>query len=120
MPLSTPFRLPLHALSKPHETTTRTWFTPTEQRNATVRYLAAGAFPTKILRAHGHDDERDEEQALDRMDGHRDTVGDDDVAILGSISGELKIAYRDSAQVSLSVSLSRTAAVCTVDSSPLT
>ena len=71
-------------------------------REAGERYLAANVAPSRILRTDRHDDEGDKEWPCGRVDDHVDSVGDDDVDIAVSASGDLKVAYRHPEPVSLS------------------
>ena len=71
-------------------------------RETGERYLAAKVNPARILRTDRHDDEGEKEWPCGRIDGHEDSVGDDDVDISVSASGDLEVAYRHPAAISLS------------------
>lgn len=58
------------------------------------RYLAAGVDESRMFRTDRHDNEGGEEWASSCMEGYEDPTGDDDVDIVISASGVLKVAYR--------------------------
>jgi competence protein ComEC len=66
-------------------------------RKATAkRYTDWGVLKTKMFRTDRGDDEGSKEWAYERIDGHRDASGDDDVDIVIKASGELDVNYRGS------------------------
>lgn len=58
------------------------------------RYLAAGVDASRMLRTDRHDNEGGKEWASNCTEGYKDPLGDDDIDIVISASGDLHIAYR--------------------------
>lgn len=63
--------------------------------SAAARVLASGVLLENILRTDRGDDEGGAEWDGERVDGHKDGKGDDDVDILIRADGTVEVAYRD-------------------------
>ena len=63
---------------------------------AAERYLAHGVELAKMFRTDRGDDEGSKEWDHERVNGHSDPAGDDDVDIIITQDGDVQVAYRDS------------------------
>lgn len=63
------------------------------RRVAAQRYLDNGVVAKNMFRTDGGDDEGTKEWNHERVNGHEDDVGDDDVDIIITKTGVVKVAY---------------------------
>ena len=77
-----------HKYGHPHKTTAE-------------RFITAGVLETRMLRTDRHDDEGNKEWDSGRIEGCKDPAGDDDIDIVISANGVLKVAYRHKTKSSL-------------------
>ena len=64
------------------------------RKAAAERYLAQGVELAKMFRTDRGDDEGSKEWDHERVDGHSDPAGDDDVDIIITKDGDVQVAYR--------------------------